>query len=625
MTDDAGITHALAKLYASWGWRVIPVCAGTKVPAVNDWVRVATSDEYTIERWWGLEHPSAGIGIVTGHESDLCVIDVDDKPGKFGSDTLESYCEEHGRLPDTPTVLTPTGGRHLYFRWPGFNPAQSALGEWVDVQGEGRFVVAPPSVHPNGGTYAWEHSLRPSQTPLAELNGFIAAPSASSRSCTERDPLFAEVFEAADWTLARVDNKGQAHWTRPGKSPREGSSATEYPYPDAHVTVWSTSVPGVPIGEPLGPSRMAELLAGGLANITYLQPQIAARRIDERPGSRLALVPASSIRIKRQRWLWRHRVPLGGAAILVGQEGLGKSTIAADLCARATRGRLEGDLTEPLGAVYVTAEDSESATIVPRLMAVGADLDRVHFVRIDALPGGLSIPADLDELVAEMKRHRARLLVLDPLSVHLGNEKMDAHRERDVRRAIGPLAFAMEAIDGSALGLMHWSKGPSLNALDRVLGSRAFTAAARAILGVGEDPDEAGQRMLVLAKSNLGRLDVPALTFTIVERLIDDPNGGLPISTSGVEWIGQREGVRSSDLFRIAESAEEQGAMVSACALIVKVLEDGPADAKILDDARRAAAIAEKTFKRARQFLGVVTEQVRDGSGQITGWVVRLP
>jgi hypothetical protein len=245
--------------------------------------------------------------------------------------------------------------------------------------------------------------------------------------------------------------------------------------------------------------------------------------------------------------------------------------------------------------------------------------------RIDDLPGGLTIPGDLDELVVQMERYGARLLVLDPLSVHLGNDKMDAHRERDVRRAIGPLAFAMEAMDGSALGLMHWSKGPSVNALDRVLGSRAFTAAARAILGVGEDPDEAGQRMLVLAKSNLGRLDVPAFTFTITERLIDDPDGGFPIPTSGVEWTGEREGVKSSDLFHIAESTEEQGAMVSACALIVSVLESGPVDAKVLDNARKAAAIAEKTYKRARAFLGVVTEPVRDSSGRVTGWVVKLP
>jgi hypothetical protein len=598
----------LAHLYAGqFGWRVLPVKAGTKVPAIADWPRMATRDPATIDEWWGNGHVH-GIGVATGHESGIVVVDVDNGPGKFGDDTLERL----GPLPDTPTVLTPGGGRHLYYAWPGFSPDQDALGEYIDVQGDGRYVVAPPSVHPNGGVYAWEHSLRPSQIPVVGFPGFPSPPEEPGAG-KDVDPRFAEVLTAAGFQRTRVDSKGQEHWTRPGKDPREGTSLTVYPFPDSHATCYSLNA-GLEVGRPYLPNELARAL--GVAE--------SGERTTE-PAGRLVLVPASSIRIQRQRWLWRHRVPLGGAAILVGQEGLGKSTIACDLCARATRGHLDGDVTGPLGAVYVTAEDSESATIVPRLMAAGADLDRVHFVRIDELPGGLTIPGDLDELVAQMERQRARLLVLDPLSVHLGDERMDAHRERDVRRAIGPLAFAMEAMDGSALGLMHWSKGPSVNALDRVLGSRAFTAAARAILGVGEDPDNPGQRMLVLAKSNLGRLDVPALTFTIAERLIDDPDGGFPITTSGVEWTGEREGVRSSDLFRMAESAEEQGAMVSACALIVSVLEEGPVDAKVLDDARRAGAISEITYKRARAFLGVITEPIRDGSGRLTGWSVRLP
>jgi hypothetical protein len=610
---------AVARFYGDRGWRVLPVKPGSKEPALSDWPKLATADQSTIEDWWTNGYAGCGVGICAGAASGLLAIDVDDNSrDKHGLDTLAECVEMYGELPDTPTVPTPSGGEHLYFKWPGFNPAKDALGPDIDVQGEGRFVVAPPSTHPNGRDYIWDVALRPSNIepaalPSAWLDGIRPVSAAGGLEDDQCGPSLA----AAGFTFGHIDNKGAAHWARPGKNPRDGSSVTVYPWPDHRCVFWSTSVPGVETGRSYFPNELARVLGvteGGEEGES-----------SERLQTRLQLVSASSVRIQRQRWLWRHRVPLGGAAILVGQEGLGKSTIACDLCARATRGQIDGDVTEPVGAVYVTAEDSESATIVPRLMAAGADLDRVHFVRIDELPGGLSIPGDLEELVVEMKRSGARLLVLDPLSVHLGDDRMDAHRERDVRRAIGPLAFAMEAIDGSALGLMHWSKGPSVNAMDRVLGSRAFTAAARAILGVGEDPDNPGQRMLVLAKSNLGRLDVPALTFGITERLIDDPDGGLPISTSGVEWTGEREGVRSSDLFRIAEDSEEKGAMVSACALIGQVLANGPVDARTLDDARKAGAISEITYKRARQFLGVITEPVRDSSGRLTGWVVRLP
>ena len=60
---------------------------------------------------------------------------------------------------------------------------------------------------------------------------------------------------------------------------------------------------------------------------------------------------------------------------MAGQEGSGKTTILADVLARATLGQLEGDLLgEPVGCVYATAEDSWSRTLAPRLSAAGADL-----------------------------------------------------------------------------------------------------------------------------------------------------------------------------------------------------------------------------------------------------------
>ena len=337
------------------------------------------------------------------------------------------------------------------------------------------------------------------------------------------------------------------------------------------------------------------------------------------------MVKSSSVRPKRQRWLWSQRLPLGSAALLVGQEGLGKSTIAIDVGARATKGTLDGELSgTPVSVVYVSAEDTEASTIVPRLTAAGADLDRVLFVRVDGLVGGLVIPDHLDDLAGVMRSHDARLLVLDPFSAHLPGGSFDSHREHHVRKALAPLAQCMETLDATALGVMHWNKAPTLVALDRILGSRAFSASARSILGVGQDPNDAGSRLLILAKSNLGPLDVPALAFAIGERFIPDPDGGLPIVTSGVEWLGDREGVRSSDLFRVAEP-DEGGALDRAKALVEGVLSGGPIDAKELDVAQTVEGISTRTMRRARQELGVIAEPVKDSTGKVTGWTVRLP
>ena len=65
----------------------------------------------------------------------------------------------------------------------------------------------------------------------------------------------------------------------------------------------------------------------------------------------------------------------------------------------------------------MTAEDSYETTVVPRLMAAKANLDRVHFV-LDNV--GLSLPRDLTRLSTEMRATGARMLVLDPFTVHIG-------------------------------------------------------------------------------------------------------------------------------------------------------------------------------------------------------------
>jgi len=521
---------------------------------------------------------------------------------------------QYGQLPATPTCLTPGGGWHFYFEWPGWNPKES-LGQWLDIRGEGRQVLAPPSTHPNGGTYVWEESGRPSLVPVSPAPGWmldLLQPAAAAQVSGQLDERYAQVYLAAGWHLDSIDAAGRAHWVRPGKNPRDGASATVY---SDHSTVWSTSVAGVETHRPYLPNELAHALSVELPWTGPLdQPQ------------RLSVVSAASIRMRRTTWLWQNRVPLGGAAILAGQEGLGKSTVAINLAAGVTVGTVEGDLSEPASVVYVSAEDSEAATLVPRLAAARADLSRVHFVRIDGAEGGLAIPRDLPELKAAMRRHGARLLVLDPLSVHVGDDRTDSHKERDVRRALAPLAAAMDDIGAAALGVMHWNKAPTTTALDRVLGSRAFTAAARAVRGVGEDPDDPDARLLVLVKSNLGPAGTPALAFRIASCFVPDPDGGLPLSTSAVEWMGEREGVRSSDLFKVAEEVEDAGALDVAREFVRDALSDGPLPTKEFEDGRKVAGLSVRTVQRARRAEGVIAEPRRDAEGKrIAGWRLRLP
>src|SRR5438045_2957768 len=80
-------------------------------------------------------------------------------------------------------------------------------------------------------------------------------------------------------------------------------------------------------------------------------------------------------------WLWLYRLALGKPALLEGDPGQGKSLITLDLCARVTTGRPMPDGSAGLGpanVILLNAEDNLEDTVRPRLVALGADLDRVY-------------------------------------------------------------------------------------------------------------------------------------------------------------------------------------------------------------------------------------------------------
>jgi hypothetical protein len=133
-----------ALLYAAWGWRVLPLRPGSKIPLIKDWPNIATTDSGTVTGWW-TRTPTANLGIATG--AGLVVLDVDDKNGHRGSATLAALERERGDLPPTWTVGTPSNGVHHYFTCAGhLGNSAGKLGDGLDVRADGGQVAAPPSV-----------------------------------------------------------------------------------------------------------------------------------------------------------------------------------------------------------------------------------------------------------------------------------------------------------------------------------------------------------------------------------------------------------------------------------------------------------------------------------------------
>lgn len=153
--------------YAARGFPVLPLEPHGKAPLarlVRHGVRQATTDPAVISEWWQRE-PRANIGIRC---SGLLVIDID--PRNSGDATWARLLGNRDPLVNVPTVATGGNGWHWYFKPPGF-PVVSHLGLGVDIQFGARYVVAPPSIHPNGRVYRW---VTPPSAGLASLPPWLA-------------------------------------------------------------------------------------------------------------------------------------------------------------------------------------------------------------------------------------------------------------------------------------------------------------------------------------------------------------------------------------------------------------------------------------------------------------------
>jgi hypothetical protein len=130
---------------AARGFKVFPLAHNAKAPPlVKDWPDYATDNPDYIRSAWGV-HGEANIGI---HCDGFIVIDVDVKKG--GNESLQLLEMMYG-LPETLTTVTPSGGRHLFYR--SLQPVSnsvSALGAGLDVRSQGGYVVAPGSTVPSG-------------------------------------------------------------------------------------------------------------------------------------------------------------------------------------------------------------------------------------------------------------------------------------------------------------------------------------------------------------------------------------------------------------------------------------------------------------------------------------------
>lgn len=444
--------------YANRGWRVVPIRPGEKRPALLAWQNEATNNPDLITEWFTGPYNGYGIGIVTGPETGIFVLDVDITDSKAGDETLHDLETLHGPLPATLTSITGSGGWHLLFKYPEHieikNDAGRRLGPGLDIRGIGGQIVAPPTIHANGNPYQWDDSCETIADAPEWLLQLLTPPPPPPSSSTptpnnsnddsvaaryNQQTQWKDLLNEDGWTLAAYLPTGETQWTRPGKDIREGISATVGHEGRDILTVFTSSIPWLPEGSysRFGYYACRHHNGDRSAAATHLHaqkdleladyfvsqlitPQTPSDTPTENRIELAHLVDWTKLWTDdrpEEEWLAEPIIPKGRAIALYAPAKAGKSTITLAICAAiATGGKILGQTrATPTNVLYLDYEMTED-DLIERLSELGYgpqdDLQKLHYALLPSLP-----PLDTIEgatsLLHLVDQTQAQLVVVD--------------------------------------------------------------------------------------------------------------------------------------------------------------------------------------------------------------------
>ena len=331
------------------------------------------------------------------------------------------------------------------------------------------------------------------------------------------------------------------------------------------------------------------------------------------PG--LLLQKFSDIQEREINWLWKNRIIIGGVTIITGPVGNTKSLLTIDLATRVSLGapHPDGSGTCPQGEVLILGhEDDHEAVQKPRLVAAGADCDKIYYVhgKVQNLAEDTAEDAERLQLEHDIKlikkalqqNPNIKLLVFDPLPEFIGG---DHNSSAEVRSALMPLTKVAQEFDIAVIAICHQNKKQGLSAVQTIAGSGGFSQVARTILAVLNDPeddDKTGtrRRVMVVAKSNNGgqnEAQAYCLKSTGNDRV-------------RIEWLPEIFDIDAEELIKRSRQQDDGRRNTfkrdAATDDLERIIAAGALESKEIDHRMREAGHSGYQIRQARAELGLV-------------------
>ena len=345
-------------------------------------------------------------------------------------------------------------------------------------------------------------------------------------------------------------------------------------------------------------------------------------------GPRVELIGADQLKPEAIRWLWPGWLARGKLHVLAGAPGTGKTTLAMAMAAAVSAGSALPSGWKPRrGSVLIwSGEDDPADTLVPRLIAAGADRSRIKFVRDTIDEDDYRRPFDPSRDVDMLAVTAAgisdiTLIVIDPLVSAIGG---DSHKNAEVRRGLAPLVDLAARLDAALLGITHYSKGTGgREPLERVSGSLAFGALARVVMGTvrqREGEDSTQNMVLARAKSNIGP-DGGGYAYAFEQTELQGYPG---LIASRIVWGSELQGTARELLAEPEDAREDREAPArdGAAEFLLELLHPGPMATEEIKAEGTAAGFTFATLRRAKGEIGA---KARKNGFEDSRWFWALP